>query len=202
VTQLEEQPAGATPLSAEDLTGLKLSWVTTHGELNWAEADDILQGRSWAFRRRGSWWYLGSDQLQALHRRMFGDVWKWAGKLRLRDTNIGIDPYRITVALRDLCEDAIAQIGDGQNLAYPADELAVRFHHRLVLIHPFPNGNGRHSRLATDLLIRDLGRNPFSWGGTELTSASDARSRYLDALRAADRDLDVAPLLRFVRSGQ
>ncbi|MEP7194771.1 MAG: mobile mystery protein B, partial [Actinomycetota bacterium] len=125
--------------------------------------------------------------------------WAWAGKLRQRETNIGIDPSQIPVAMRDLCEDTVAQIGDGSNLAYVTDELAVRLHHRLVLIHPFPNGNGRHSRLATDLLVADLGAEPFTWGGTELITDIDVRSDYLTALRHADTSHDFAPLIAYAR---
>jgi Fic-DOC domain mobile mystery protein B len=164
MTSLDTSPPGATPLSEEDVAGLKLSWVSTQRELNQVEAINILAGRNWAFRRRGARWYLDSEHLRILHRRMLGDVWKWAGELRRRETNIGIAPHGIAVAVRDLCDDVAAQIGDGSHLAYPADELAVRFHHRLVSIRPFPNGNGRHARLATDLLIRDLGSTAFSWG--------------------------------------
>jgi Fic-DOC domain mobile mystery protein B len=202
VNNWEAQPAGATPLSAEDLEDLKLSWITTLADLNLAEAENILRGRAWAFQRRGRAWYLTPDQLQRLHGRMLGDVWRWAGKLRLRETNIGIDPHSLPVSLRNLCDDTIAQISDGRRLAYPADELAVRFHHRLVSIHPFLNGNGRHSRVATDLLIRDLGQPPFSWGGFDLTPASETRAAYLHALRVADRNGDFEPLLTFARSGQ
>lgn len=200
VTPFGGQPEGATPLTAEDLEGLKPSWVSTQPELNQAEAENILRGRLWASRsRRPPFWYLRDPGLQDLHQRMFGDVWAWAGKLRQRETNIGIDPRQIPVAMRDLCEDTVAQIGDGSNLAYVTDELAVRFHHRLVLIHPFPNGNGRHSRLATDLLVADLGAEPFTWGGTELITATDARSDYLTALRHADSSRDFAPLIAFAR---
>ena len=200
MTTLGQDPPGATPLNEEDLAGLRLSWITTRDELNQAEADNIFQGRLWAFRRRGRFWYLEPEQLHQLHRRMFGQVWSWAGQQRRRDTNIGIDPYQIAVALRDLCEDTKAQVGDGSNLAYPADELAVRFHHRLVLIHPYPNGNGRHSRLATDLLVRDLGITEFSWSTDDITAAGDTRQRYLAALRAADSRQDFADLTAFARS--
>ena len=115
--------------------------------------------RLWASRaRRPPFWYLGDAGPKDLHQRMFGDVWTWgwAGQLRRRETNIGLDPQQIPVAVHDLCEDAVAQIGSGNKLAYPADELAVRFHHRLVHIHPFRNGCSRHARLATDLLVADL----------------------------------------------
>jgi Fic-DOC domain mobile mystery protein B len=130
---------------------------------------------------------------------MFDDVWTWAGKLRQREANIGIDPHQIAVALRALCDDTLAQIGDGNDLAYLADELAVRFHHRLLCVHPFANGNGRHSRLAADLLVTALGAAPFTWGGAELTTASDLRADYLAALRHADRGLDFTALIEFAR---
>jgi fido (protein-threonine AMPylation protein) len=120
---------------------------------------------------------------------------------RLRETSIGIDPHGIAVATRHLCDDVHAQIGDGIRTAYPLDEIAVRFHHRLVQIHLFPNGNGRHARLATDLLVRDLGLAPFTWGGTDddLITASTTRGRYIDSLREADGG-SVESLMQFVRS--
>jgi Fic-DOC domain mobile mystery protein B len=206
VSELGREPPGATPLPAEDLAALRLSWVTTRDELNQAEADNILRGRLWAFRRRGQFWYLEPEQLHRLHRQMFGAVWSWAGAQRRRETNIGIDWQQIAVALRNLCDDTLAQIGDATNLAYPADELAMRFHHRLVLIHPYPNGNGRHSRLATDLLGRDLGLDEFSWGtggvgrSEDIATAAITRQRYLAALRAADSRRDVTDLIAFAKS--
>lgn len=200
VTLFGGPPGGATPLTVEDLEGLKPSWVSTQPELNHAEAENILRGRLWASRvRRPPFWYLHDPGLQDLHQRMFGDVWAWAGKLRQGETNIGFDPHQIPVAVRDLCEDTVAQIGDGTDLAYPAGELAVRFHHRLVLIHPFPNGNGRHARLATDLLVADLGAEPFTWGDAELITATDLRADYLTALHQADSSHDFAPLIAFAR---
>ena len=200
MTPFEGQPDGATPLTTEDVEGLKPSWVSTQAELNQAEAENILRGRLWASRaRRPPFWYLRDAGLKDLHQRMFGDVWAWAGQLRQHETNIGLDPHQIPVAVRDLCEDTAAQIGSGSKLAYPADELAVRFHHRLVLIHPFRNGNGRHARLATDLLVADLGAEPFTWGGAELTAPTDLRADYLTALRHADTTLDFTPLIEFAR---
>ena len=200
VTPFDSQPDGATPLTDDDVHGLKLSWISTQAELNQAEAENILRGRLWASRnRRQPFWYLRDAGLQELHQRILGDVWDWAGKLRKRETNIGIDPHQIPIQLRDLCDDTLAQTDDRTNLAYPVDELAVRFHHRLVLIHPFPNGNGRHARLATDLLVANLGAEPFSWGGAELTTATDLRANYLAALRHADSNHDLAPLIAFAR---
>ncbi len=200
MTSLGPQPSDATSLNEQDLAGLRLPWVTTRGELNQAEADNVLQGRLWAFQHRRRFWYLEPDQLHVLHRRMFGEVWSWAGRQRRRETNIGIDPTKIAVALRDLCEDSRAQIGNGADLAYPAAELAVRFHHRLVLIHPYANGNGRHSRLATDLLVRDLEIPDFSWGSSNIAAAGGSRQRYLAALRAADSHHDFTDLIAFARS--
>jgi Fic-DOC domain mobile mystery protein B len=130
---------------------------------------------------------------------MFGEVWAWAGKLRQRETNVGVEPHQISVALRDVCDDTVAQIGDGGHLPYPVDELALRFHHRLVVIHPFRNGNGRHARLATDLLVTDLGAELFTWGGVELTTPTNLRRDYLAALRHADSTIDFGPLIAFAR---
>ena len=179
---------------------MRPSWVTTRGELNQVEADNIFAARVWAFERRGRLWYIEPGQLDLLHARMLGDVWSWAGQRRWRETNIGVDPFQIGVALHDLCTDARAQIGDGTSLAYPADELAVRFHHRLVAIHPYPNGNGRHSRLASDLLVRDLGIAAFSWGTHDIGLPGDTRKRYIAALRAADLTEDFTALIEFARS--
>jgi Fic-DOC domain mobile mystery protein B len=200
VTPFDEPPAGATPLTRDDIEGLKPSWISTQAELNRAEAENILRGRGWASRtRQARLWYLNDTGLRLLHRHMLGDVWTWAGRLRVGETNIGIDPYQIPVALRALGEDTLAQIGDGASLAYPIDELALRFHHRLVLIHPFRNGNGRHSRLAADLLIADLRAEPFTWGGSDLTNSSSLRTDYLAAIRHADTTQDFGPLIAFAR---
>jgi Fic-DOC domain mobile mystery protein B len=131
-----------------------------------------------------------------VHKRMYGDVWDWAGKYRQSDRNIGVDYYRIHVEMRAFMDDACYWLERG---TYPADELAVRFHHRLVWIHPFPNGNGRLSRLLADRMAVSLGEARFTWGRTHLVKASDVRASYVDALRKAD-GYDLAPLLRFARS--
>ena len=132
-----------------------------------------------------------------LHKRMFGNVWNWAGKFRLTERNIGINPYQIGPELRSLFHDARYWL---EHDTFPPDELVARFHHRLVLIHPFPNGNGRHGRLAADLLARQLGRPPFSWGAGDLIGTGEIRKRYVAALRSADSH-DLGPLLDFIRSG-
>lgn len=134
--------------------------------------------------------------MKDLHRRMLGDVWRWAGDFRTSERNIGMAYYQIPMALRQLLADAAAWI---EHRAYSADEVAVRLHHRLVQIHPFPNGNGRHSRLMADLLVMQLGGERFSWGSVGLQDASEVRRRYVDALKAADNH-DIGPLLAFARS--
>ena len=122
--------------------------------------------------------------------------WRWAGKHRQSNKNLGVDAYRIPIELRQLLEDCRYWI---DNSTYESDEIAVRFHHRLVRIHPYPNGNGRQARLATDLLLVDLGRKPFSWGRVNLVNASKTRTQYFAALRAADNH-DIKLLLEFVRT--
>jgi Fic-DOC domain mobile mystery protein B len=202
VTDLYAEPDGATPLGHEDRQGLLRTDIALRAELNLAEAENIAAAEQWAFaRRRPLATWLTQAELRALHRRMFGDVWRWAGRFRLRETSVGIDPYRIVTELETLLRDVEAQTADPERLAWPADEIAVRFHHRLVSVHPFPNGNGRHARLAADLVIVGLGAPRFSWGHAgDLTDVSAARAEYLAALRIADQDLRYEPLLRFARS--
>lgn len=184
----------ATPLGTEEREGLIPSYITLRGELNEAEQANIVEAREWAFARRRD--VLDEAFLNKLHKRMLGRVWRWAGSFRRTEKNIGIDPARIPVALRQLLDDCRYRIDQA---SYPADEIAARFHHRLVQIHPYPNGNGRHARLAADLLLRALGRPPFTWGSASLTDAGQTRQDYVAALRAADNH-DIAPLLAFVRS--
>jgi Fic-DOC domain mobile mystery protein B len=127
---------------------------------------------------------------------MLGDVWRWAGNFRTTERNLGIPFYEIPTALRQLLDDVKAWV---EYKSFAPGEIAIRFHHRLVQIHPFPNGNGRHARLMADLLIMQLGQDRFPWGTANLQQAGDVRRRYIDALRAADNH-DIAPLLAFARS--
>jgi Fic-DOC domain mobile mystery protein B len=194
VSDLFERPDdGATPLTPEEMRDLIPAHIAYRRELNEAEQENIVLAQAWALSRRRD--PLSEKFVKDLHRRMLGDVWQWAGKFRTSARNIGIDYWQIPVALRQLLDDAKAWI---EYSAYPPDEIAVRFHHRLVQIHPFPNGNGRHSRLMADLLAMQLGRERFSWGRGSLRTAGAARARYVEALRAAD-DHDIAPLLVFAR---
>jgi Fic-DOC domain mobile mystery protein B len=139
---------------------------------------------------------LKADFALSLHKCMFGDVWRWAGTYRTTALDIGIDAYRIPVEIAALFDDVRYWV---EHETYPPDEIAVRLHHRLVAIHPFPNGNGRHTRLMADLLIERLGGEPFSWGGGALADTGELRTRYIEALRAADTH-DIGPLLAFARS--
>ena len=187
-------PDGATPLSPQDQRALRQTWIITRDDLNAAEQVNILAGRAWAMRGRVA--LTSEPYLRRLHQRMFGDVWSWAGKLRTVETNIGALPHEIPVRLRQFLDDVDYWRA---NKTYTGDELAARFHHGLVLIHPFANGNGRHSRLSADLLSRQLAIAPLTWGSTSLDNAGKTRQAYLAALRAADQH-DFRPLLAFVRS--
>ena len=191
---LFEQDDAATPLSEEEKDGLLPSYITLRGELNEAEQANILEAEEWAFKRRRD--VLGEQFLNDLHRRMYGRVWRWAGEYRHTGKNIGVDAYRIPTELRQLLDDCRFWI---ENATYPPDEIAARFHHRLVWIHAYPNGNGRHARLATDLLLAALGRERFTWGRVNLVDAGETRQAYVAALRAAD-NRDYGPLLGFVRT--
>lgn len=185
---------GQTALSDEEREGLVPSYITLRSELNEAEQANILDAEHWAFRQRST--VLGVDYLNDLHKRMFGRVWRWAGRFRTTGKNIGVPAYRIRTDLQELINDCSCWIENG---TYEPDEIAARFHHRLVQIHPYPNGNGRHARLAADVLLTRLGRPRFTWGSKNLVDSSETRTRYVHALRAADRH-DYAPLLAFVRS--
>ncbi|GEP58296.1 mobile mystery protein B [Reyranella soli] len=198
MTDLFQEPEDATPLEAEEREQLRQSWITNRGDLNIAEEENIIAGAAWARGRRSRdpAGMLTADFVIMLHKRMFGDVWKWAGTYRTTARNVGVDAYRIGPDVAQLLSDVSYWVGNG---TYPPDEIAVRFHHRLVAIHPFPNGNGRHSRLMADLLIERLGGISFTWGGGRLADTSELRRRYIVALRAADNH-DMGPLLAFARS--
>lgn len=197
-----DYPPGATPLDADELASLIPGHITTQGELNEWEQLNIVQGEQWAKRQpQQRKEILNEAFLRQLHQQMFGETWKWAGEFRKTDKNIGVDWLKIGVELKKLLDDTHYQI---EHVSYPPDEIAVRFHHRLVLIHPFANGNGRHARLMADLLVERLGQPRFTWGSRSLVDASliDAtpvRQQYIAALQAADAR-DIAPLLAFARS--
>ena len=194
MSDIFEQPdEAATPLTEEEMRDLKLAYITNRRELNAAEQENIARGQEWALRRRRN--LLTENGIKDLHRHMLGDVWRWAGRFRTSERNLGINHWEIPVALRVLLDDAKTWI---EAKAYPPDEIAVRFHHRLTQIHPFANGNGRHARLIADLLVMQLGGERFSWGRANLRDAGDLRTRYIAALQAAD-GYYIAPLVEFAR---
>jgi Fic-DOC domain mobile mystery protein B len=188
---------GNTPLSPEEQDDL-IPDLTTKEELNEWERQNILEAYGWAFaprtlHRRE---LFAESYVRELHRRMFDQTWKWAGRYRSAEKNIGIAHYQIRDALATLLGDVRYWI---EHETFALDELAVRFHHRLVWIHPFANGNGRHARLIADVLLQRQGQPVFTWGGADIVRAGDFRRRYIDALRAADKN-DLQPLLVFARS--
>jgi Fic-DOC domain mobile mystery protein B len=198
MTDLFHEPEDATPLAPQEREGLRQSWITLRKDLNEAERNNIVDGTAWARGRRRLPLErtLRIEFVRTLHKRMFGDVWRWAGAFRTTERNIGIEAYRIPVELAALLDDVRYWIA---HETYPPDEIAIRYHHRLVAIHPFPNGNGRHARLTADLLVERLGGEPFGWGGGKLVEVGELRMRYVTALRSAD-DHDIRPLLAFARS--
>ena len=188
------QDDGGTELTEDEREGLIPSYITLRSELNEAEQANILEAAEWAFVRKRD--PLTEKLLDQLHRRMFVNVWRWAGQHRTTGKNIGVDAYQIPTDLRQLLNDCRYWI---ENRTYEPDEIAVRFHHRLVSIHCYPNGNGRHARLAVDLLLESMGWRQFSWGRKNLIDVAETRKRYIAALQTADGH-DITPLLEFVRS--
>ena len=186
----------ATPLTEEEKADLLPSYISFRHELNAAEQANILKAQLWAQQSRQARSILSEATLRELHKRMFSDVWRWAGVFRKTARNIGVDAWKIPTELRVLIEDTCFWI---EQQTYELDEIATRFHHRLVLIHPFPNGNGRHARLATDLLLLSQGAEPFTWGQAQLDAIGQTRQDYVSALRQADRG-DYQALQTFVRS--
>ncbi len=194
------EPEGATPLDEEDLADLIPEFVATRGDLNIVEFDNITKAMPWALdqaRRGGPHRVLGFSFLFGLHNKMFEDVWKWAGTQRRRGTNIGVDPSEITEQTKQALDDALFWHDNG---VHSIDERAAQIHRRLVAVHPFPNGNGRCTRLMADLYLTSIDQPMLTWGqGGTLDENSEGRHRYLEALRAADGD-DFGPLVAFARS--
>ena len=186
----------ATSLSEDDSNGLLPSHIVTTGQLNEWEQVNILVAERWALTNRRLD-LLSEPYVRALHRRMFNLTWRWAGKYRHYDTSIGDPHYLIPGLVRQVVDDAGCW---AEHRTFEIDELAVRLHHRLVKVHPFPNGNGRHARLMADVLLRRRGMKPLTWGaGTNLRAAGQTRATYIAALKRAD-NLDYGSLIEFARS--
>jgi len=190
---------GNTPISPEELAAL-IPNLSTKEELNEWERQNILTAREWALGDRTAPTDMVSDgYIRKLHEKMFDQTWKWAGQYRRTEKNIGIPFPEIRESLGALLGDIRYLIEKG---TFSLDEIAIRFHHRLVAIHLFPNGNGRHARLMADVLVMKLGRPAFTWGSTgsaDLIRQGESRSRYLNAIREADNG-NIKPLLEFARS--
>lgn len=193
-----EYNPGQTPLDPEEIDGLLIDTISTRGELDEFEQQNIEEAVQWVLKRR-----LGPDQILReaficqLHQKMYGDVWSWAGQFRNTEKNIGIARWRIGPELRTLLDDTLYWV---EHNTYPPEEIALRFKHRIVSIHCFPNGNGRHSRLMADIIIDKIFKqNVFSWGAANLVHQGETRVTYLQAVRAADAG-DIGPLIEFARS--
>lgn len=187
-----EADDNSTPLTAEEKDGLKLKWITLRSELNEAEARNILEAKTYLFSQKNRN-ILTDSFLRKLHEKMFGEVWTWAGQYRTTERNIGVAPYQIPIRVMQLFEDTNYWI---KEKIYEPNEIAVRFHHKLVFIHPFPNGNGRISRLMADLIMSKLSDKILYWGNSNLTNVSEIRNSYIQALRDADKG-DYTSLLSF-----
>ncbi|MCD4717892.1 MAG: mobile mystery protein B [Desulfobacterales bacterium] len=175
-------PEGATPIDPDETEGLLLTHITTQGELNRWEQDNIVEAFAWIEKTKPK--NIFNEQfIKQLHKRMFDNVWKWAGKFRRSDKNIGVSWHQVPMCLQNMCDDVPIWI---QTQNESPEEMAVRFHHRLVWIHPFPNGNGRHARLMANIFLENvLHGSPFTWGTRDLSSPSELRRRYLKALQEA-----------------
>jgi Fic-DOC domain mobile mystery protein B len=190
-----DYPVGSTPLNADEAEGLLQQHITTQGELNAWEQHNILKAQEWAFARNRSN-LLTEPFVRRLHKAMFDETWEWAGEYRKSDKNIGVSWYNIPERVSYTCETVSFWVAEK---TFSVDETAIRLHHMLVSVHPFPNGNGRHSRLMADLLLKKEDQPLFTWGGSYLGYETEFRKRYIDALRNADAGT-IEPLLDFARS--
>src|SRR5665647_2070388 len=189
---------GQTPLDEDEKDGLLIPTIANRGELDEFEQQNIEEAMQWVLTRSLKANQILTDKfVRNLHKRMYGNVWSWAGDFRKTDKNIGINKWQIPSALRVLLDDTLYWIEHG---TFTPDEIAVRFKHRIVSIHCFPNGNGRHSRLMADIIVSKIYKLPvFSWGADNLVKKSDTRTNYLNAIKTADKD-NYEPLISFARS--
>lgn len=190
--------AGQTPLNEEEKEGLKIKSITTQGELDEFEQLNIEKAVEWTIHTN-----LKQDRIltekfvKDLHKKMYGDVWKWAGEFRKSDKNIGIKWIQINVELKNLIDDTKYWIA---NNTFSPEEISIRFKHRIVAIHCFPNGNGRHSRMMADIIIECIfGKELFSWHNSRMVNADETRKKYIEALRNADNG-NINPLIEFAKS--
>jgi Fic-DOC domain mobile mystery protein B len=192
---IENDIPGATPLDPDEAQGLLHAHVTLKRQLDRLEQSNIQDGSNWLAKQRTPN-LLSEEFVLKLHEKLFGNVWAWAGSFRRTEKNIGIDPIQIPIELRLLLDNTRYWI---ENSTYPPLEIAARVHHRLVEIHLFPNGNGRHARIYADaILTKMMDHDPIDWAaGEDLTVENDRRTAYIKALQEADK-YNIAPLLEFV----
>ena len=188
---------GQTPLDDDEKEGLLIPSITTRGELDEFEQLDVEKAIEWLLSRKLNITKILTEKfVKDLHKKMFGEIWMWAGEFRKTDKNIGVDKFMIGMELKNLLDDCNYWI---EKKVFSEDEIAVRLSHRMVSIHPFANGNGRHSRLMADILVtKGFGKTYFTWGSVSLTKQSEARTKYLAVLRDADRN-DYKSLIKFSR---
>lgn len=188
-------PDGATPLDPDEMVGLKHPHIETRAELDQLEQQNIQDGFKWLSQQRKYKDFVHEDFIKTLHKKLLGGVWSWAGQFRLTEKNIGIDPVQIQVELRNLLEDVKVWLEYG---TYEREEFAARLHHRLVKIHLFSNGNGRHARIFTDVILeKEMGLAAINWGADSVSTGGEHRDRYINALRTADKN-DYRDLIAFV----
>lgn len=189
---------GQTPLDEEEKNGLLIPSISTRKELDEFEQKNIEQAIQWLMSKRFKVDTILSEEfIKSLHKQMFGEVWAWAGEFRKSNKNLGIDRWKISTELKNLLDDTLYWI---EKTTYPAEEIGIQFKHRLVSIHCFPNGNGRHSRLMADIIIEKIfNKQPYSWGAARDDKDNENRKRYINAVQAADKN-DYSLLLAFARS--
>ena len=192
-----EYVVGQTKLSEEELEGLKIPSISTRGELDEFEQLNIEKAIEWTLSLKMKPEQLFTEKfILNVHKKMYSDVWKWAGSFRKSEKNIGIKSYSISIELKKLLDDALYWF---VNKTFSNEEIAIRFKHRIVSIHCFPNGNGRHSRLIADLIMTKLFDKPyFTWGNSNLVKASEVRETYINALQKADNQ-NYLPLIAFAK---
>jgi Fic-DOC domain mobile mystery protein B len=189
---------GQTPLDEEEKEGLKIKSITTQEELDEFEQLNIEKAVEWTIHTKLKPENILTQKfIKNLHKKMYNDVWKWAGEFRRTEKNIGISWTKIGIELRSLLDDTRYWI---ENKTYSPEEIAIRFKHRIVSIHCFPNGNGRHSRMMADIIIESIyGKEIFSWHQSDMVKANDTRKEYIDSLRKADNG-NIAPLIKFAKN--
>jgi Fic-DOC domain mobile mystery protein B len=188
---------GQTPIDDDEKSELLIKTISTRADLDEFEQLNIEKAVEWTLKTKFEWHQILTEKfIKAVHEKMFGDVWIWAGQFRRSNKNMGVDKHRIPLEIKKILDDCAYWI---EHKVFLEDEIAVRFSHRIVSIHPFPNGNGRHARLIADILVsHGLKRPHFSWGRTSLASGGISRSRYLEALKEADENHYDA-LIKFAR---